>query len=648
MADISDLLHNGFCLVNEKHGHVENLTDWCIPLVKLLGCSAPEDEKKHNAIQMGDDFAFIGWTYAAHICYVAAQMELGSRSHFDFVGYNSETEQIPVKKKAFERTEVYEYVLSLTSDNGKFGQKCFQKFKFSYASKLAKDGHDDQALDYCESIAITLCRFPYCMEYSMIEELTKLSEDLVERMKKTQPKWLKTLQQGQEGRHAFISNVFKDDSEHCEFHSRYFVFGCLAKENYYTFYAGFRKADNKAVIFKKVHKDFSPKNITIPGEHRILPLEVALLKLVSMPPRCENVVELLEWFESPDFLILVLERPDNFMDLKQFLMCKGGRLEEADACTIMQQVVRAAQHCCDSGVFHGDIKPANILIDPDTMEVKLINFDCGDLLTDKHYKGSKNHASTEVNSHREYFAIPRLVWSLGVLLYVMVCVEPPPTGGNEFIAWHLRRFKHLSHECCDLIKRCLEEDHKRRATFSEILSHNWFTGGSQDKVQVCQSLVNLIDGDSDESMKPLPEDRADDHPHRTGESDVPQCDVQSISDKKIQFPGPLIRDMTQIEELLKFIQVTYKECSRSLGNAEQRYSYFFWLIMECFCDRNRQVNMADISDLLHNGFCLVNEKHGHVQNLKDWCIPLVELLGSSAPEDEKKHDAIQMGDDFEI
>ncbi|KAM9496561.1 serine/threonine-protein kinase pim-2-like [Clarias gariepinus] len=334
-------------------------------------------------------------------------------------------------------------------------------------------------------------------------------------MKKTQPKWLKTLQQGQEGRHAFISNVFKDDSEQCVFHSRYFVWGLLGKGNCGTVYAGFRKTDKKAVAFKKIPKDFSPKNITIPGENGILPLEVALMKMVSTPPRSENIVELLEWFDSPDFLILVLERPNNFMDLKQFLMCKGGGLEEADACTIMQQVVQAAKHCCDSGVFHGDIKPLNILINPDTTEVKLINFDCGDLLTDgayKHYKGSKNYAPIEVKSRREYFGVPATVWSLGVLLYVMVCAEPPPTGGNEFIVWHLRRFKHLSHECCDLIKRCLEEDHERRATFSEILSHKWFTRGCQDMVQVCQSLVNRMDRHSEENKR----DKAKNHPYKTG------------------------------------------------------------------------------------------------------------------------------------
>lgn len=47
-------------------------------------------------------------------------------------------------------------------------------------------------------------------------------------------------------------------------------------------------------------------------------------------------------------------------------------------------------------------------------------------------------------------------------------------------------------ECCDLIKRCLEEDYEHRATFSEILNHKWFTGGCQDTVQVKQNTVKQI------------------------------------------------------------------------------------------------------------------------------------------------------------
>ncbi|GAA6085679.1 calcium-dependent protein kinase 4-like [Tachysurus ichikawai] len=38
------------------------------------------------------------------------------------------------------------------------------------------------------------------------------------------------------------------------------------------------------------------------------------------------------------------------------------------------QVVQAAPYCCNRGVLHRDIKPKNLLINPSTLEVKLIDF----------------------------------------------------------------------------------------------------------------------------------------------------------------------------------------------------------------------------------------------------------------------------------
>ncbi|GAA6074100.1 uncharacterized protein LOC113647731 isoform X1 [Tachysurus ichikawai] len=51
----------------------------------------------------------------------------------------------------------------------------------------------------------------------------------------------------------------------------------------------------------------------------------------------------------------------------------------------MRQIVKVAKHCCDRRVFHHDINTRNILIDPDTLKVKLIYFSSGDLMKDEVY-----------------------------------------------------------------------------------------------------------------------------------------------------------------------------------------------------------------------------------------------------------------------
>ncbi|XP_060758999.1 serine/threonine-protein kinase pim-2-like, partial [Neoarius graeffei] len=198
-----------------------------------------------------------------------------------------------------------------------------------------------------------------------------------------------------------------------------------------------------------------------PLEKKILPLEVVLMEIVSKPPCCKNVMELLEWFEMPDFFILVLERPVPCMDLQKFCAFNNYHgLRGGNQSTQRKPTQTWGEHanstqkgpcrplgsnpepsCCEATVprhlrASRDIKLENILINLDTLEVKLINFGCGKLLTDEVYKDNKGyveepttHRNTNYNSpgtpcyfplemilSGKYFAIPATVWYLGVTL----------------------------------------------------------------------------------------------------------------------------------------------------------------------------------------------------------------------------------------
>lgn len=85
------------------------------------------------------------------------------------------------------------------------------------------------------------------------------------------------------------------------------------------------------------------------------------------------MIELLEWFETPENVIYVLERPENCTDLYNYCTSLQDRMPEARIKQIMQQVVQAACHSKDRGVFHRDIQLCNVLLNTQTMEVKLID-----------------------------------------------------------------------------------------------------------------------------------------------------------------------------------------------------------------------------------------------------------------------------------
>ncbi|KAF5898707.1 aurora kinase-like isoform X1, partial [Clarias magur] len=485
-------------------GCVEDQEDWCIYLGNLLHSKSPANELREDIIKMGDSFASRGWMYAAHICYVEAQIELGSRQHFELIGYKSEPETKQALREAIERTEVYEYLLYLTSG---FSQPHFQMFKVFYAFELFDRGLHYQALDYCESIAGTLLKFPHLIDGHVMRAVKMLSEKLLQLTKKKKdPEWLKKLHSlcrkirfasfsSSNGRKQARScrskrnTALKDihPSEQNEFESRYTMGKRLGKGGFGSVYVGVRKADGKEVAIKHAKKHHCDKYISIPGETQRLPLEVALMKMVSRHPCCENVVQLLEWFETSRSFILVLELPNPCMDLHRF--CKRNnlrRLAEPVAQKVIRQVVQVAQHCHVRGVFHRDIKPENILINPNTLEVKLIDFGCGELLKNEpysDYSGTSFYCPPEWHLHKKYSAAPAVIWSLGIVLFELVCGKLPFKSKEKIVDGSLRFVSGLSHECCSLIMWCLERQPECRPTFSEILNHRWLKENAQDTVE---------------------------------------------------------------------------------------------------------------------------------------------------------------------
>ncbi|KAJ8374854.1 hypothetical protein SKAU_G00054340 [Synaphobranchus kaupii] len=243
-------------------------------------------------------------------------------------------------------------------------------------------------------------------------------------------------------------------------------------------YAGTRRADGKQVAIKYVTTNFSKKLLKIPGESQPLPLEVALMEIVCRPPACSHVIQLLDWFEEADRIVLVLELPSPCLDVSKFTKQLGGYMEESLARFVLRQVLRATMHCQDRGVLHRDIKSQNLLIQTDDLHVKLIDFGCGDLLKEApytHFAGTRPFQPPEWVMDGEYHGRPATVWSLGVLLFAMVCGSRPFKGEQDIIAADLYFKEGLSNECKNLIRWCLQRDPAKRPVLEQILHHEWMT-----------------------------------------------------------------------------------------------------------------------------------------------------------------------------
>ena len=199
------------------------------------------------------------------------------------------------------------------------------------------------------------------------------------------------------------------------------------------------------------------------------------LKLLSAVRNVEGVVKLLDYFERDDSFIFVLEHPSDSKDLFDFITEKGC-VEEKVARYFFKQVVETVIACDKNGVLHRDIKDENILVNLKNGQLKLIDFGSGAFSKEDHYtefEGTRVYSPPEWIRCSRYLGNQATVWSLGILLYDMVCGDIPFETDEEICNAELIFKKSVSAECKDLVRSCLRIRPRDRIDIGQVLRHPW-------------------------------------------------------------------------------------------------------------------------------------------------------------------------------
>jgi serine/threonine protein kinase len=116
-------------------------------------------------------------------------------------------------------------------------------------------------------------------------------------------------------------------------------------------------------------------------------------------------------------------------------------LTEADAREVFRQIADGVAHLHSIGIAHRDLKPQNVMhatVSEDTgegAEIKIMDYDLARVNYSPEWQGSTpcgtvHYMAPEV-VRREAYSLAVDCWSLGVILYILLCGCPPFHGKTD-------------------------------------------------------------------------------------------------------------------------------------------------------------------------------------------------------------------------
>ncbi|XP_066261864.1 uncharacterized protein [Euwallacea similis] len=206
--------------------------------------------------------------------------------------------------------------------------------------------------------------------------------------------------------------------------------------------------------------------------------ETAILKKLRHP----HITRLYQLMETKQTIYMVTEYVSNG-EIFDHLVAKG-RMSEPEAKRIFRQIVSAVGYCHSSGVVHRDLKAENLLLDHN-MNIKLADFGFSNQFTEDNllttFCGSPPYAAPELFQGLKYDGPKADIWSLGVVVYVLVCGYLPFDGNtlqglrNVVIEGKFRIPFFMSQDCEHLIRHMLVVDADKRYTTQQVMKHRWLS-----------------------------------------------------------------------------------------------------------------------------------------------------------------------------
>jgi len=241
--------------------------------------------------------------------------------------------------------------------------------------------------------------------------------------------------------------------------------------------------------------------------------EIDILKKIDHP----NIMKIYEYYQDSKNFYIIMELISG-KELFDYIVEEENKFSEVEIASIMKQILGAVCYAHNNQIVHRDLKPENILVVKTPAAgsdflIKVIDWGTAKLFQPnekmKEKFGSSFYIAPEVLTAK--YDEKCDIWSCGVILYIMICGEPPFNGeDNKEIFEKIKKgkfdfnkeaFKNVSNEAKELIKSMLKLKPEDRPKASTLLDDPWFKI-LNDKGTVCHK--NLL-----ENLNSLKNFRAD-------------------------------------------------------------------------------------------------------------------------------------------
>jgi serine/threonine protein kinase len=239
---------------------------------------------------------------------------------------------------------------------------------------------------------------------------------------------------------------------------------------------GWHKLTGQAIAIKTYEKS----KMKDASHLRRVQQEIKVMEKLNHP----RLIRLFETLESPKRIHLIME----FVSAGNLCsyVKRRRRLPEEEARKIFHQICIALDYMHECEIIHRDVKLENVLLDKDGNS-KLIDFGFSVFSKDKKalkvFCGTPSYMAPEIVRRIEYDGKPIDAWSLGVVLYALVCgcfpfsAKSYPELYKKIMRGQFKMPDALSHSLKDLISSLLTLEPRKRCTVSAAKNHPWVHNG---------------------------------------------------------------------------------------------------------------------------------------------------------------------------